>query len=363
MKRRTTWFVSFIGVFISLVAIGAYFFFSMIGKPMYTVGMVRDGNHPSSSLALPEQDSFNQEFWLVESGIKLHHFQDGNGKKVLVVHGGPGLPFGSAPEGMSLLNDQFEFVYYDQRGSGRSTRPFDTFSGSNFYDNMKTLEGKLGLGAQIADIERIRKILKEDKLTIIGHSFGAFIATLYAAEFPNHVENLVLVSPADLIEMPSPRGDIYTQIRELLPIEMRPSFEGYQKRLFDFGTMFEHSEQSLIDMNNEFFKFYQAAMESKGAQLPDMQRDSRSGGWMVMAMFMSIGQENDYRPHLATIEAPVLVIHGENDLQSATASMSYAESLPNAEFKVIAEAGHFSFVEQPRIFSVIVMEFYNNTSD
>ena len=41
-----------------------------------------------------------------------------------------------------------------------------------------------------ATIERIRRILGRDRLTLVGHSFGAFLAAMYAAEFPDRVEAL-----------------------------------------------------------------------------------------------------------------------------------------------------------------------------
>ena len=48
---------------------------------------------------------------------------------------------------------------------------------------------------QVADIERVRRLLGQERLTVIGHSFGGFIATLYAVEFPERVDRLILVSP------------------------------------------------------------------------------------------------------------------------------------------------------------------------
>ena len=78
---------------------------------------------------------------------------------------------------------------------------------SNFYNNMLELNANLGLPAQVADIEQIRRKLGQDKMILIGHSFGGFLAALYAIEFPDRVESLVLVSPADVVKIPSETGD------------------------------------------------------------------------------------------------------------------------------------------------------------
>jgi pimeloyl-ACP methyl ester carboxylesterase len=45
---------------------------------------------------------------------------------------------------------------------------------------------------------------------------------------------------------------------------------------------------------------------------------------------------------------PVLVIHGANDLQPETASRVNANLFPNAEFRVIPNAGHFHSTISPR---------------
>jgi pimeloyl-ACP methyl ester carboxylesterase len=78
---------------------------------------------------------------------------------------------------------------------------------------------------------------------------------------------------------------------------------------------------------------------------------------MTWGMYVSMGQWHDYRPALKNVTAPVLVIHGADDLQSESASRLYVEAFPNAEFAVIENAGHFSFEEQPQQFADIVQKF------
>ena len=88
-------------------------------------------------------------------------------------------------------------------------------------------------------------------------------------------------------------------------------------------------------------------------------QQGRAGGWMTWAQYISMGQRHDYRPALAAVDAPVLVLHGADDLQSEAASRLYVEALPNAEFVVIEDAGHASFEEQPEAFARVVAEFLN----
>jgi proline iminopeptidase len=81
------------------------------------------------------------------------------------------------------------------------------------------------------------------------------------------------------------------------------------------------------------------------------------GGWMTWGMYISMGQRHDYRDLMRKVTAPVLVIHGSDDLQSEEASRLYSDTFPSAKFAVISGAGHFSFQEKPEEFSGIVEEF------
>ncbi len=321
-------------------------------QPLYQPGMVRAEKNLSAPLTPPTQPA-DSEIWLVEPRIELAHFSAGKGRNVLVIHGGPGMPFLQPMSGLKPLNSEFRFHYYDQRGCGESTRPFDRFNSTNVYQNMTTLERTLGLGAQIADIERIRQILGDDKLIIIGHSWGGFLASLYAAEFPEYVEALILVSPANTLVMPQPGADsdLFASVRTKLPIDQQAEYDQFMKDYMDFNSIFGKSEADLVAMNEQFGKYYQQVVK-----IP-LSPQGKPGGWMVWAAYISMGQRHDYRPALKNVNVPVLVIHGKNDLQSEAASRMYSDTFPNAQFMVIDNADHFSFEEQPEQFVSIVKAF------
>ncbi len=345
-----------VSVLVLIVIVGGVAFWYMMQQPLYEPGMVRAAKNLRAPLVPPVQTS-DKDFWTVESDIKLYHFTDGAGANVLVVHGGPGFPFSKPLPGLAPLTASYTFHYYDQRGSGKSTRPFDKFTSSNYYDNMKTLDRTLGLGAQLADIERIRQLLGEDKLTIIGHSFGGFLAALYAAEFPEHVRALILVAPANVLVMPPADGGLFEQLKPLLPEDTRAEYEAYLKRYLDYGSLFSKSETELAALNVEFARYYALAAERKGFTVPAESQPAAGGGWMVEALYLSMGLQHDYRSAFVQVNAPVLVIHGEKDLQSEQASREYAQAVPNAQFRVIKNAGHFSFSDQPEAFAQTVGEF------
>jgi proline iminopeptidase len=345
-----------LAIVLFLIAITVLLFFYFMGKPLYEPGMVRRGEGLRSSIVPPAQ-SGDESYWQVEDDIKLYHFSEGTGKNVLILHGGPGYPIRQPWAGLKPLASDYRFNYYDQRGCGKSTRPIDKFSSANFYANMKLLDKTLGLGAQIADVERIRQTLGEEKLVLIGHSFGGFLASLYAAEFPERVKALVLVAPASVLVMPSKEGDLFEQVGNLLPANLKNDYADFRKRYFDFSQIFRKSEADLVALNNEFRKYYGAALRTRNLAPPAARGVNENGGWMTYAMYMSMGTRHDYRQALKSVKAPVLVVHGELDLQPEKLDRLYAECFPNSSFEVVQGAGHFMYDEQPQAFSQIVAKF------
>ncbi len=354
MRRKTLYIIGAL-ILVLAVVVGGFLYLSM--QPLYKPGMVQE----MKTLAPPAQLT-GSKTWLVEPEIELAHFSAGKGRNVLIIHGGPGEPFTQPIPGLEPLTSEFQFHFYDQRGCGDSTRPIDRFDSKNMYENMKALDQKLGLGAQIADIERIRQILGDDKLILIGHSWGGFLASLYAAEFPEHVEALILISPANTLIMPQPDADsdLFAAVRAKLPADEQAKFDAFMKEYLDFNALFQKSETDLVAMNEQFGKYYVEVMgKEKTEPLPSQ---GKPGGWMVWAGYVSMGQRHDYRAALRQVTAPVLVIHGADDLQSEAATHLYVDAFPNSQFAVIENAGHFSFEEQPDRFAAIVKSFLESYS-
>src|SRR5512145_1285326 len=128
----------------------------VINQPLYKPGMVRAAQNLRAPLTPPAQTG-DPDYWQVEPDVHLYHFSQGEGRNVLVIHGGPGVPFHAPLNALEPLAGEYRFHYYDQRGCGNSIRPIDTFATENTYENMTTLNEVLGLGVQISDIERIRQ--------------------------------------------------------------------------------------------------------------------------------------------------------------------------------------------------------------
>jgi pimeloyl-ACP methyl ester carboxylesterase len=101
-----------------------------------------------------------------------------NAKVIVLVHGGPGLSHTYLKIFDLLASPTRQIVSYDQRGSGRSTAPAD---------------GDFGIDAQVSDLDAVRTWTGAQQITVIGHSWGGYLAAAYTALHPSNVAALALI--------------------------------------------------------------------------------------------------------------------------------------------------------------------------
>src|SRR5206468_12737448 len=115
------------------------------------------------------------------NGVRIYTRRVGDGPPVVVLHGGPGAHHDYLLPQYDRLALGRTLLYYDQRGGGRSPVPRDT---------------PVGWREHVADLEALRDRWGLPRLTLAGYSWGGLLALLYAAEMPDRLERLALISPA-----------------------------------------------------------------------------------------------------------------------------------------------------------------------
>ncbi|HLA55324.1 MAG TPA: alpha/beta fold hydrolase, partial [Flavobacterium sp.] len=121
------------------------------------------------------------EATISDAGSKLHYRTFGNGKPILIINGGPGMNSnGFIPLAQRLAKTN-QTIIYDQRGTGLSALD-------------KTDSSTVTMDLMVADMETLRKYLKIDKWTILGHSFGGMLASYYATKHPESIQSLIMSS-------------------------------------------------------------------------------------------------------------------------------------------------------------------------
>ena len=190
---------------------------------------------------------------------------------------------------------------------------------------------------------------------------------MYAAEFPDRVSGLVLVAPAGVLKIPDQEADFFELIRRNLPAKEASEFDTFIADYLDFGQLFDRSESEHAEHNRKLGEYFLAA--SNASESPaQVERIQNNGGWMVQAAYLSMGKRHDYQPALTRIQAPTLVIHGENDILPESIAQKYADSIPGAKMIVLKSAktravqgaGHFPFAEDPEYFSAVLGDFLDS---
>ncbi len=102
---------------------------------------------------------------------------------MIVLHGGPGNDYRYLLP-LKDLSDTYRVIFYDQRGTGLSPRVPAT---------------ELTLDSSIEDLRRvIDHFAPGKKVHIIGHSWGAMLASGFLCRYPDRVDKIVLAEPGFL---------------------------------------------------------------------------------------------------------------------------------------------------------------------
>jgi proline iminopeptidase len=118
-------------------------------------------------------------------GVTFHAeaFGDPANEVVIVVHGGPGGDYRALLD-LQALSDEYYVVFYDQRGTGLSPR---------------VDAAELTLESAIEDLDRIvQHYGGGEPVSIVGHSWGAMLASAYIGRYPEKVGSVVMAEPGAL---------------------------------------------------------------------------------------------------------------------------------------------------------------------
>src|SRR5215204_4670301 len=119
------------------------------------------------------------------SNASLYYEIKGEGLPVLLLSGGPGVSSQQLARLRDSVSLKYKSILFDQRGTGQShTFPLDTTT--------------INLKQSVQDIATLLKELKIDKVTIVGHSWGAMLAISFAVDHPSQINKLVLIGSGPL---------------------------------------------------------------------------------------------------------------------------------------------------------------------
>ena len=296
----------------------------------------------SQSVDSKASKSVAQEgYFIGADGVRLSYRKIESGESLIVLlHGGPGSNMNAVWLDLQPLARKHTVLMYDQRGGGRSEIIKDP--------------NKLKYTDHVRDLEALRKHFGLERMVLVGESWGAGLAALYAMEHPDRVERLLLLGPV------APSKALIT--RRAGKTNERIDFT---KRLVEFRRDLPIAPDP-VALCREFFGIYMtalffdpaAASRRRGSSCDAPPEGVRN--YMVVndATFGSLG-DYDFLPRLRQLWIPALIVEGEQSIPTVESAHAWAEAMPNARLLLIPNSGHFPQVEQPGLFFPAVERFLN----
>uniref|UniRef100_A0A4W2BPR6 1-acylglycerol-3-phosphate O-acyltransferase ABHD5 n=1 Tax=Bos indicus x Bos taurus TaxID=30522 RepID=A0A4W2BPR6_BOBOX len=277
--------------------------------------------------------------------LKLSHIS--NKTPLVLLHGfGGGLGLWALNFGDLCTNRP---VYaFDLLGFGRSSRP-------RFDSDAEEVENQF-----VESIEEWRCALGLDKMILLGHNLGGFLAAGYSLKYPSRVSHLILVEPWGFSERPDladQERPIPVWIRALgaaltpfnplaglriagpfglsLVQRLRPDFKRKYSSMFDDDTVTEYIYHCNVQTPSGETAF-------KNMTIPY--------GWAKRPMLQRIGKMHP--------DIPVSVIFGARSCMDGDSGTSIQSLRPQSYVKTIAilGAGHYVYADQPEDFNQKVKE-------
>ncbi len=275
-----------------------------------------------------------RERYLTLGAARLYVREIGRGEPIIVLHGGPDFDHEYLLPEMDGLADSFRLVYYDQRGRGRS------FAGG--------AADEVDLEGEIDDLDAIRASLGFETVTLLGHSWGALLAMEYATRRPDRVARLILMNtaPASHDGMLAFREDLRQRRTPEQSERMAALRSDPRYRAGDVATDLER------------YRIHFASTVGRADQLDRVigrLRSSFTSEGIVTArsiedrLYAQTWDAEDYDliARLRRLRIPTLFLHGDRDFVPLDVAREAADAIRGSRVVVLADCGHFAYLEQP----------------
>ncbi len=246
------------------------------------------------------------------ANIDLYYEDRGSGKPVVLIHGWP-LSGGSwERQSQVLLAAGFRVITYDRRGFGRSSAP------STGYD-FNTLSD---------DLAKVISTLSLTDAAIVGFSMGGGEVARYMARHNGKgvakCGFIASIAPALRKDGNNPDG-------------VDPAvFEGLKQGI-------EHDRYAFLTefMNNFFNKKLLGGSHISSDAVLASWNVAAASSYGAMLKCVDAWLE-DFRPDLASIKVPTLVVHGDSDaiVPHANSGARMKQFVPHAQLHILEKAPH-----------------------
>jgi proline iminopeptidase len=268
------------------------------------------------------------------SNVSLYYEILGNapGTPLVVANGGPGFDHSylHLSDAWDTIAKTRKVVLYDQRGVGRSSRIAPGQSCT--------------LRDQIEDLDALRAHIGEERIDLLGHSWGGYLVMAYAARYPQHIRRLLIVDSA------APKwGDTVFLFKNVFP-------EGVEREDADEFASQLGDKAAAVRALREYFSMLFYSPEKRDAALAKMDEGSE-----IPEVNEAINKDLerfDLNPELPKYRFPTMVMTGRFDINVApVVAYKIHKAIAGSEFVVFDRSGHMPFYEEPEKFVQTVEGF------
>jgi proline iminopeptidase len=268
---------------------------------------------------------------------------EGGGEPLVLLVGGPANSHACFHPYFSELADEFQIIYYDYRGRGRSDRSQDVHAIRFEHD--------------VEDLEALRIAVGKDTLNLYGFSYGGLVAQAYALRYPANVRRLILANTIHSAEMwMLNHQNINRELQNQYP-EVWSEIE----RLRAEGFTSTHPEmQKLFAIHSRIIRWYNpdnsSRLESE-ARRPELY-PAFVGEDIEFVIGGEVARLPDFRPRLRELSMPVMILAGRFDRALyPKLQMDFKHFCPQARFVMLERSGTWGHVEEPETVLPLVREF------
>lgn len=257
-------------------------------------------------------------------GYQTHYHEGGEGKAVLLIHGsGPGVSaWANWRLVFPILSKKFHLYAPDLVGFGYSEKPRIRYSPDVWVNHLVEFITQKNIAP----------------LSIIGNSLGGALALHIAHRYPQVVDRIVLMGAAGI------RFEITEALDKVWGYE--PSRENMRDliRIFSYDQALAENDE-LVEMR------YQASVEPGVHESYSSMFPAPRQRWVDA---LSLSEEA-----LRKIDKPALLVHGREDRVVPVEQTSWrlAQLLPQAEFHMFSQCGHWVQIEKTEAFCHLVADF------
>ena len=261
------------------------------------------------------------------AGLRLQYESLGSGPPIVLISGGPGMEVDYVRPLADLLPAGYSRILLQQRGTGQSRPAMLTAENVSFEKSVE-------------DIEALRVHLKQERLALLGHSWGGLVAMAYAGAYPTRVDHLVLMDSA---------GPTSASMEGMGPRVFSRLQPAERERVQALGTSLAtaaNPDQVRLEIWRTIMPAYFAdrAQASRFAAALPANTVHHDAAQLLIA---AVEKGFDLRPGLERIQGPVLILQGREDPIGEETAEQIHQLIPASKLTYVEASGHFPWLERP----------------